>query len=170
MNSAYVALGSNIAPREMYLEKAITALNEHSGIEVVHQSAIYETLPVGYTNQNNFLNMVVEISTKLNPLPLLDLCQSIEGGLGRKREKRWGPRTLDLDILLYNQENIKSERLFVPHPRMHERAFVLIPLQDVNPDIIIPTQNKSVSEILDEMPTTEKKGVMTWVKKNGEEE
>ncbi|QTN01290.1 2-amino-4-hydroxy-6-hydroxymethyldihydropteridine diphosphokinase [Sediminibacillus dalangtanensis] len=170
MNTAYVGLGSNIPPRENYLTEAIQALGDHKQILVTKKSFIYETLPVGYTNQDNFLNMVVEIHTNLSACELLAYCQFIEADKGRKREVRWGPRTLDLDILLYNQENIRTEQLAVPHPRMHERAFVLIPLQDVNPDAVIPTQNKSVSTILDGLPTTEKKGVTRWLGKNGEEE
>ncbi|WP_026569012.1 MULTISPECIES: 2-amino-4-hydroxy-6-hydroxymethyldihydropteridine diphosphokinase [Sediminibacillus] len=169
MNTAYVGLGSNIQPRETFLTESVQALEDHQQIIVKKKSDIYETLPVGYTKQDNFLNMVVELKTDLSAWELLEYCQSIEKEKGRKREVRWGPRTIDLDILLYNQENIKTEQLFVPHPRMHERAFVLIPLQDVNPDAIIPTQNKSVSAILDELPTTEKKGVARWLGKNGEE-
>ncbi|WP_053216909.1 2-amino-4-hydroxy-6-hydroxymethyldihydropteridine diphosphokinase [Virgibacillus senegalensis] len=169
MNVAYIGAGSNIPPRATFLTEAIEALDSHRQITVTKISSIYETLPVGYTDQDKFLNMAVEINTTLSPRELLEYCLAIEAGKGRKRDVRWGPRTLDLDILLYNQENIKTEQLIVPHPRMHERAFVLIPLQDLNPAVNIPTQNKSVTEILGELPTTEKKGVTKWLGTNGEE-
>ncbi|MBM7573179.1 2-amino-4-hydroxy-6-hydroxymethyldihydropteridine diphosphokinase [Aquibacillus albus] len=170
MNTAYVALGSNISPRFTYLQKAIDLLSTYEEIEVIQQSSIYETIPVGYAEQGNFLNMVVKIRTSLDPLVLLSYCQSIEKKLGRKREIKWGPRTIDLDILLYNEENIKTEQLTVPHPRMHERAFVLIPLCDIDPSINIPFLNKTVKDVLDEVSSQEKKGVIKWVRSNGEEE
>ncbi|WP_138419969.1 2-amino-4-hydroxy-6-hydroxymethyldihydropteridine diphosphokinase [Aquibacillus sediminis] len=170
MNEVYIALGSNISPRYSYLEKAIDLLTESKQVHVEAKSFIYETEPVGFTDQKNFLNMVVKIATNLKPLELLDWCQSIERKLDRKRVIRWGPRTIDLDILLYNQENIKEERLIVPHPRMHERAFVLIPLQDINRSTIVPTVNKSVSTILNQTSVKEKKGVIKWTPTIGEEE
>src|SRR5699024_4742896 len=98
---------------------------------IVKESSIYETPPVGYTNQGHFLNMFIAVKTSLSAIKLLDVCQCIEQQLGRKREIRFGPRTIDLDILIYNEENIKTDRLIVPHPRMHERAFVLIPLVEI---------------------------------------
>ncbi|WP_226038337.1 2-amino-4-hydroxy-6-hydroxymethyldihydropteridine diphosphokinase [Aquibacillus saliphilus] len=170
MITAYIALGSNIQPRHSFLLNAISQIDNHDEIKVTSKSQIYETEPVGLKEQENFLNMVVEVSTSLKPLQLLGYCQGIEKELGRKREIRWGPRTIDLDILLYNQENIKTEQLIVPHPRMHERAFVLIPLKDIDPMIIIPTVNKNVSVILDEATVEDKKGVIKWVPTTGEEE
>lgn len=170
MKLAYIALGSNIEPREIYLQKAVEFLDEHESIQVKRQSSIYETEPVGYVDQEKFLNKVMEIETSLDAAELLAYCQSTEINLGRKRELKWGPRTIDLDILLYNQENINSEQLIVPHPRMQERAFVLIPLQEIHPAINIPLLNKSVSTILDEVSPQEKEGVMKWMPSNGEEE
>ncbi|UFU01496.1 2-amino-4-hydroxy-6-hydroxymethyldihydropteridine diphosphokinase (plasmid) [Radiobacillus kanasensis] len=170
MNTAYLALGSNIEPRIDYLEQAINRLNTEDNIEVVRKSSIYETEPVGYTNQEQFLNMVVEVKTSKQPLELLETCQHIEKTLGRIREIKWGPRTVDLDILLYNQESIKMEQLEVPHPRMHERAFVLIPLAELHNRIVIPTRNKSVSEILEATSSQDKEGVVKWVQKLGEDE
>ena len=102
-------------------------------LSVEELSSIYETDPVGYTNQACFLNAVIKITTSLKSEELLQTCLFIESQLGRKREIRWGPRTLDLDILLYNQENIETESLIVPHPRMQERAFVIIPLMELDP-------------------------------------
>lgn len=170
MNIAYIALGSNITPRDNYLKQAVQSLQQTDHIDVINESHIYETEPVGYMDQGNFLNMVVEIKTSLKPLELLNCCQLIEEHLGRKREIRWGPRTIDLDILLYNQENIITEQLIVPHPRMHERAFVLIPLKDVSPTVNVPILNKTVTAILAETPIDEKRGVIEWVPSNGEDE
>ncbi|MDL4840509.1 2-amino-4-hydroxy-6-hydroxymethyldihydropteridine diphosphokinase [Aquibacillus rhizosphaerae] len=170
MNTVYIALGSNINPRSAYLNQAIDNLRLSEHIFVISYSPIYETEPVGYLEQENFLNMVIEIETSLEPLDLLNYCKGIEKKIGRKRGVRWGPRVIDLDILLYNQENIRTEQLIVPHPRMHERAFVLIPLKDVNPSLNIPSLNKSVASVLDEVTTQEKKGVYKWYPSNGENE
>src|SRR5699024_3773735 len=134
MKSIYLALGSNIEPREKYLTSALEALNDHQQITIIKKSSVYKTAPVGYTDQADFLNMVIELATSLLPLELLDVCQAIEKQLDRRREIRFGPRTIDLDILIYNQENRETERLTLPHPRMHERAFVLIPLDEIAPE------------------------------------
>ncbi|TYR78227.1 2-amino-4-hydroxy-6-hydroxymethyldihydropteridine diphosphokinase [Priestia megaterium] len=150
--TSFIALGSNIEDRMSYLEKGISCLNDHEQIKVVSMSSVYETAPVGYTEQADFLNMVVEIRTTLSPLDLLDYLQEVERKQGRKREIVWGPRTLDLDILLYNEENIKSERLVIPHPHMTERAFVMVPLCEIADDLIIPTISKSVADLTAKLP------------------
>ncbi len=129
--TAYVALGSNIEDREAYLEQAIARLDESREIRVLARSSIYETEPVGYTEQACFLNMVLEVETTLTALDLLRSMLDIENRLGRSRDIHWGPRTIDLDLLLYGEEKISSPELIVPHPRMLERAFVLIPLADI---------------------------------------
>lgn len=136
MAIAYIGLGSNLGNREQYLRTALARIEGDSAITITKVSSIYETAPVGVTDQPAFLNMVIEIETSYSPSKLLDVIQSIENACGRKRDMRWGPRTLDLDILLYNQENMKSERLEIPHPRMAERAFVLIPLYEINPALV----------------------------------
>ncbi|MBB5325820.1 2-amino-4-hydroxy-6-hydroxymethyldihydropteridine diphosphokinase [Anoxybacillus tepidamans] len=164
-NHVYMALGSNIGDRLQYLREAVKKLAEHEEILVVGTSSIYETAPVGYVQQNKFLNMVVHIRTSLSPFALLEVTQKIEHQLGRKRGIRWGPRTLDLDILLYNHENIETERLTIPHPRMTERAFVLVPLFELNADIRIPTMKRSIALIIDELP--DKEGVRLWKQKSG---
>jgi len=118
--------------REKNLLSALEFLNDpKSGYKLNKISKIYETEPVGYTHQNKFLNMVCSIHTSLDPFQLLSLLQKIEIRLQRKRIIHWGPRTIDLDILLYDSLNIRTESLTVPHPRMLERAFVLIPLLDI---------------------------------------
>ncbi|WP_339252492.1 2-amino-4-hydroxy-6-hydroxymethyldihydropteridine diphosphokinase [Sporosarcina sp. FSL W8-0480] len=136
MNIAYLSIGSNIGDRLHHLTEAVRSLHSHDKIEVTMISSIYETEPVGYTDQANFLNLVVCLETSLNPFELLEVCQGVENDLGRVREIRWGPRTVDLDILLYNNDNIKSENLTVPHPRMDGRAFVLVPLMEIAPTLV----------------------------------
>jgi 2-amino-4-hydroxy-6-hydroxymethyldihydropteridine diphosphokinase len=166
-NHAYVALGSNMGDRFEYLKKAIILLEGNEKIKVVNTSSIYETDPVGYEDQDQFLNMAVHVSTTLKPLELLDVCLDIENALGRKREIRWGPRTLDLDILLYNQENIETEKLTIPHPRMSERAFVILPLLEMEPDIMLPTMEEPLKSCLRSIP--DKEGVRIWKQKDGED-
>ncbi|MFD1337335.1 2-amino-4-hydroxy-6-hydroxymethyldihydropteridine diphosphokinase [Oceanobacillus iheyensis] len=170
MNEAYVALGTNIEPRENFINQALQCLDDHPNITIKEKSSIYETAPVGYTEQSNFLNMVVQVMTSLSANELLDACQWIEQELGRVRTIRFGPRTIDLDILTYNQENSTVERLMLPHPRMHERAFVLIPLQEIAPGYIIPVKNKTVDSYVNELPETEKKDVKRWIRSESEEE
>ncbi|MFP7480117.1 2-amino-4-hydroxy-6-hydroxymethyldihydropteridine diphosphokinase [Terribacillus saccharophilus] len=160
MNQAWIALGSNIAPRETYLQQAIQTLSEHEEIKLKQISTVYETDPVGYEDQDQFLNMVAEVETNLDPLELLHICQDIEQDLGRKRIIRWGPRTVDLDILLYSNENMNVEELILPHPRMHERAFVLVPLAEIAAEL--PLKGKSVQEWLDALPTRDVQGVRVW--------
>jgi 2-amino-4-hydroxy-6-hydroxymethyldihydropteridine diphosphokinase len=166
-NTAFIALGSNIGDRFNYLRKAIQQLNKYPEIELVNYSSVYETDPVGYEDQDLFLNMVIEVQTEWNPYQLLDACLKTEVELGRKRDVRWGPRTIDLDILLYNQENIETEKLIVPHPRMGERNFVMIPLLEISPDIILPGRETSLEAGISELPN--KEGVRVWKRKNGED-
>ncbi|MEH7886636.1 2-amino-4-hydroxy-6-hydroxymethyldihydropteridine diphosphokinase [Bacillus sp. JJ1609] len=166
-NQAYIALGSNMGDRYEYLKKAILLLESHKEVSVVNTSSIFETDPVGFTDQDQFLNMAVQVSTSLKPLELLDECLKIEEELGRKREIRWGPRTLDLDILMYNQENIETEKLTIPHPRMSERAFVILPLLEMDPNLMLPTMEKPLKTCLQSIP--DKEGVRIWKQKNGED-
>lgn len=146
MKLAYISLGSNIGDRFQHLKDAIQALHSRQGVSVPTISSIYETAPVGYTDQADFLNVVVAVETQLSARQLLEVCQEIEQQLGRIRDVRWGPRTVDLDILLYNHDAIETERLIVPHPRMHERAFVLTPLLEIAPTVAHPVTGKQYSE------------------------
>ncbi|MFX3631650.1 MAG: 2-amino-4-hydroxy-6-hydroxymethyldihydropteridine diphosphokinase [Candidatus Pristimantibacillus sp.] len=130
-STAYIALGSNLGERELLLRQAVEQLHAHPDIEVKRISGIYETDPVGYTDQPAFLNMVMAVETSLAPLELLHVLQDAEQLLGRVRDIRWGPRTIDLDLLLYHDVQMDEEELTLPHPRMMERAFVLVPLNDV---------------------------------------
>lgn len=163
MKKAFLALGTNIEPRQDYLNQALHRLNAHKQLDIVKQSSIFETVPVGYAKQGDFLNMVTEIYTSLSPEELLDFCQSIEHELGRKREIRFGPRTIDLDILVYNQENKKTERLVIPHPRMHERAFVLVPLNEIAADMPLSDGHSTVSDYMAELPDSDIKDVRRWI-------
>lgn len=162
MNTVYIALGTNIEPRKEYMDEALNEMQKHASITIHKKSSIYETAPVGYLDQADFLNMVVEVSTDLPSLTLLDYLQSIEKKLGRTREVRFGPRTIDLDILLYNEENSEMERLTLPHPRMDERAFVLVPLNEIAPNLYIRAFDKTVSELLDQLDDADKQDVRKW--------
>lgn len=167
MNIAYLSLGSNIGDREAFLKEALVQLHQASKVKIHKLSSIYETDPVGFTEQDAFLNMVVQIETELLPQELLDLCLDIEREMGRVRTIRWGPRVIDIDILLYNKDHIETSTLQIPHPRMHERAFVLVPLAEINPNLILPNFNVPVVDVLDEIPDRE--GVRLWKQINGED-
>ena len=166
MNIAYIGLGTNMGDREAHLRDAVLELKAMPENEIVSLSSIYETDPVGYLDQGKFLNLVVCLHTELDAQSLLAACMEVEQKLGRKREIRWGPRTIDLDILLFNQENIVTKNLIVPHPRILERAFVVIPLVEIDKDIILPNMEKPIREIMDDIP--DKEGVRIWKRKNGE--
>jgi 2-amino-4-hydroxy-6-hydroxymethyldihydropteridine diphosphokinase len=131
--AAYIGLGSNLGQREAYLSQSVRLLCRIPGVEVVRCSNIYETEPVGFTEQPAFLNMVAAVQTTCSPQCLLAQMLEIEKRLGRTRDVRWGPRTIDLDLLLYGDVRLQTEELTIPHPRMFERLFVLIPLLDVLP-------------------------------------
>lgn len=128
---AFIGLGSNLGDRAAMLRGAVARLGRCDGVAVVAASAVYETEPVSVTDQPSFLNQVVAIETTLAPEQLLDALQAIEAEFGRVRDVRWGPRTLDLDLLAYEGEARDTERLVLPHPRMFERAFVLVPLREL---------------------------------------
>jgi len=162
MNTAYIGLGSNIEPRKQYLDDAIEKLSERDGINLGKISSVYETAPVGYTNQDHFLNMVIEIKTTLGNLELLEVCQQIERQLGREKTFKDGPRTIDLDILFYNHENRELETLRLPHPRMQERAFVLVPLCEIAPDLVMPNSGKLVEDLLHALPEKDLEDVVKW--------
>lgn len=134
MTRAFLGLGSNLGDRLAHLQRAIDALAATSGIQVVAVSAVYETAPVGGPSQDDFLNAVLAVDTDLLPHDLLAAAMHAEQLEERVRTVRWGPRTLDVDLLLYGDEHIDTPDLEIPHPRMHERGFVLAPLRDVAPE------------------------------------
>jgi len=146
MHLVYIALGSNLGDRAGNLQAAIEALEPE--IHPLKCSAVYETPPWGYSDQPQFLNQVVEAETNLSPIALLDYLKKIEVQLGRKETFRFGPRIIDLDIIFYDSEVIDSPPLIIPHPRLAERGFVLMPLADLAPDFRHPILGDSVSDLL----------------------
>jgi 2-amino-4-hydroxy-6-hydroxymethyldihydropteridine diphosphokinase len=151
LKTVYLSLGSNIGDREGHLRSAIEKLNAND-VRVLRVSPIYETEPVDVTDQRWFLNLVVEAGTELFPLQLLARTAKIERALGRVRTTPKGPRTIDIDILLYGTSRVSTPKLVIPHPRMAERRFVLAPLADLAPDLRHPVSGKSVREMLDGAP------------------
>lgn len=148
-HTAYIALGSNLGDRLSYLRAAAQTLAAQPGITITGKSRVYETVPVGdQAGPELFLNAVLRLETSLAPRALLDLMLEIERRQGRERATHWGPRTLDLDLLLYEAEIIREPELIVPHPRLTERVFVLAPLAELAPDLQAPGQENSVAELL----------------------
>lgn len=136
--NAYVSLGSNMGDRGYYLHQALDRLRD-AGVALSGVSSVYVTEPWGGVEQEEFWNMAAWIETSLEPLELLHLCQRIEQELGRKRLVRWGPRTIDIDILLCDNVTIQTPELSIPHPHLEERAFVLAPLREIAPSLILPS-------------------------------
>ena len=134
MTRAYLALGSNLGDRLAHLQSAVDGLSRAPGTRVVAVSRVYETDPVGGPEQDAYLNAVVGVDTDLDPHALLNVAQQCERAAQRVRAERWGPRTLDVDVLLYDDLEIDTEDLVVPHPRMWERAFVVVPLREIAAD------------------------------------
>ena len=149
MSIIYLALGTNLGDRSANLRAAIKALS--SEINVIAESKIYETPPWGYENQPAFLNMAVKCETNLEPESLLKRLKRLEVRLGREQSFHWGPRLIDIDILFYDDLILNAEPLTLPHPRLHERAFVLVPLADIAPDFIHPVLKKTIKELLASM-------------------
>ena len=137
MVKAFLSLGSNMGDRLEYLSKAIDNIAEIQGCNILNKSRVYETEPWGYENQEAFLNLCISIETSLSPYELLESLQTIELELDRVRTIHWGPRTIDIDILLFDDIICEDDKLTIPHPRMRERAFVLIPLYDIEKNLII---------------------------------
>lgn len=148
---AYIGIGSNIGKKIENCKKAIELLKENPQIKIAKISDFYETEPVGYKEQEWFVNGTVEIETDLNPQELLLLCQTIESELGREKKIKYGPRIIDLDILLYNNDIIDKTELKIPHPEMHKRRFVLEPLSDIAPDAVHPVLKKTIVELLESL-------------------
>jgi 2-amino-4-hydroxy-6-hydroxymethyldihydropteridine diphosphokinase len=133
---AYLALGSNLGDRAAFLQYAVDQLADAGEVTIHAVSRVYETAPVGGPPQDAFLNAVVAVDTTLDPRALLALAQRIENGAERVRDERWGPRTLDVDVLLYGDVALDDPELTIPHPRMWDRGFVLAPLRDVAPELV----------------------------------
>jgi len=150
LTTAYVGLGANLGDREATLRRALELLGER--VDVIAVSRFRDTAPVGYTDQPRFLNAAARVETELAPRDLLDVLLAVERELGRVREgaPRFGPRTIDLDLLLYGDETIDEPGLAIPHPRLHERRFALEPLAELDPDAVVPGRG-TVSALLAEL-------------------
>lgn len=145
-HTVYLALGSNVGNRAANLKAAIAALPPQ--MEVKAKSRVYETPPWGYTNQEKFLNQVVKARTYLEPEPLLKHLKRLEVALGRVPTFQYGPRLIDIDILLYDDLVFDSADLKIPHPQMHERGFVLLPLMDIAPDLVHPVKKQTIRQLI----------------------
>ena len=162
IQNAYVGLGSNLGDRAGYLLLAVRGMLD-AGLDVIRLSSIYETEPVEYEKQPAFLNMVAEVqgSTLPSPEQMLARLLRIEFGLGRKRDVHMGPRTIDLDLLIFKDQLVNTEFLTVPHPRLHLRRFVLVPLDELVPKLVHPVLGKPVSELLSQ--TKDLSAVVRWI-------
>ena len=152
VHTVYLALGTNLGDRQANLEAALDALS--SQIRLLDESAIYQTAPWGYEDQPDFLNQVVRAETTLSPRESLAFVKRVEEQVGREPSFRYGPRKIDIDILFYEDWIVDEDDLIIPHPRLHQRAFVLVPLADLAPDLCHPELKSTVLEMLKEVDTT----------------
>jgi 2-amino-4-hydroxy-6-hydroxymethyldihydropteridine diphosphokinase len=147
VSRAFVGLGANLGDREWAIRSALELLGAQDGVEVVAVSTLRDTDPVGRVDQPRFLNGAAELATTLRPRDLLEALFGVERELGRERRERWGPRTIDLDLLLYGAELVDEPGLTVPHPRLHVRRFALEPLAELDPDLDVPGRGR-VADLL----------------------
>ncbi|MCJ7509147.1 MAG: 2-amino-4-hydroxy-6-hydroxymethyldihydropteridine diphosphokinase [candidate division Zixibacteria bacterium] len=148
MAIAYIGLGSNLGDKKNNIRKAIDNIKEKKILKEIKTSSLYLTEPVGKKRQPDFLNLVIKGKTELSPFELLNSLLEIEKGLGRKRNKRWGPREIDLDILFYDDIMVNQENLVIPHPEIPNRRFVLVPLMELSPNLKHPLLNKNIKQLL----------------------
>lgn len=146
---AYIGVGSNLGDRATAIDAALEALAATPGLRITATSRVRETEPVGVPDQPKFLNAVIEVQTRLSPAALLKRLHAIEDRLGRVRKARWGPRIIDLDLLLHGSRIVATESLTLPHPRLAERVFVLEPLAELCPDLKVPGTGRTVMQLLD---------------------
>ena len=152
MPRAYLGLGSNVGDKHKNLDEARRQLEGSQGISVLKVSSYRLSEPVGGPPQDNFLNAAMEIETTLAPEELLKRCLEVESAMGRRREVHWGPRVMDIDVLIYNRLVFDSPTLKVPHPLMHLRRFVLEPLSELAPALLHPAKNKTMLQLLHDLP------------------
>lgn len=155
-HTAYLGLGSNLGDKQTKLLECLRRLGEKPGIKITKLSSIYRTSPVGVSRQPDFYNAAVEIKTTLSPLSLLKAVKSIEYEMGREPNSHFRPRPIDIDILLYGDQEVDTLELLIPHSRLTSRAFVLIPLLELNPDLTHPTSFKPLKKCLDEIEPSQK--------------
>ena len=162
LSTVYISIGSNLGNRLKYIREAIRRIEQSKDIKISRASSVYETQPAEYKDQPWFLNMVLELGTSVEPLNLLELLLDIENQMGRtrpegssrrKRNQKYGPRNIDLDLLLYDDLVLNSDKLTLPHPRMHERGFVLVPLAEISPQVVHPLLKKNVEKLLENLTT-----------------
>lgn len=144
---AYIGIGSNMGDRLGYIQQSVTMLSSFDGIDVLETSGFYETEPYGFKEQNWFVNAIIKIKTTLLPIDLLHACQSVEEKLGRVRGKKWGPRTIDLDILFYDNLVVSSDILTIPHPGMKDRAYCIVPMLELDENFVHPVLKKTMLQI-----------------------
>ena len=166
--TCYLSLGSNLGDREGYLRAALGRLTTLDRVSVTRVSSVYETAPVGLTNQPPFLNLVLELRTSLTPRELLSACQEMENALGRTRDRRWGPRTVDLDILIYGDLTCAEGDLQLPHPRMLDRQFVLVPLAEIAPALLLADGHPAAESALPADPGVVRTGRLSLTPTAGE--
>ncbi len=157
MAIVYLSLGSNKGDRIGFVQQATSLLNGYENINVVQSSSLYETEPWGVESDNWFVNAVIQVSTSLSPRTLLLQCQKIENVLGRNREKegRYGDRNIDIDILLYDNLTVSEQDLIIPHAHFHERAFTLVPMLEIAPDVVHPVYKKTMTDLYEELENPE---------------
>lgn len=158
MNTIYIQLGSNVGERNSYIKKSLLQIEQILGT-IIYESQTYESSPWGVTEQRNFLNKVISVKSEFSAKDVLKSLQKIEDKLGRKRTTKWGERTIDLDILFYNNETINTKELTIPHPHIQDRKFVLMPFAEMNGKFIHPTLKKDIFALLKECKDTEKVSV-----------
>ena len=146
---AYIGIGSNVGNKTHQCERAISEILKFDSHKLLTKSSFFKTKPIGYTSQDWFVNGVIKIETDLEPMNLLRVLKTIESQLGRTETFQWGPRTIDLDILLFDDREMGTEELQIPHPLLHERQFVLIPLVEIDRDLVHPVLRKTVGELLE---------------------
>lgn len=152
-NTAYLLLGSNEGDRMQWMNSALELITEECG-DIIQRSSVYETEAWGIEDQPAFLNMAICINTRQPPLKLLKNINGIEHRLGRQRAVKWGQRTLDIDILFYNNEIVNLPELIIPHPELEKRRFALAPLYEIAPDLVHPISHKTIEQLLESTPDT----------------
>ena len=158
-----IGLGSNLGERECQLEQALQRLEQAGDLRIIGVSNLYETKPVGDTDQPEFLNMAARLETLLTPLDLLKRCLAVENEMGRLRTRRWGPRIIDIDLLEYDARRVRLTELILPHPEIVNRGFVLIPLNDIVPELMLENE-KTVAEMTGVFLAGKQNDVRLWKK------
>jgi 2-amino-4-hydroxy-6-hydroxymethyldihydropteridine diphosphokinase len=147
----YIGIGSNVGDKVRQCERAISEILKVDRHKLLAKSPLFKTKPIGYVSQDWFVNGVIKIETEMGPLELLRILKTLELQLGRTRTFRWGPRSIDLDILFFDDEEVRTEELQIPHPRLHERQFVLIPLAEIDRHLVHPVFKKTIGKLLEEL-------------------